>query len=56
MSRHKITVHGGEIELRGYADNPEIVRAIAAALQSFDVMVVVSPADAAYNPFALEDL
>lgn len=50
--RFRITVRDSDIELRGYIDGEDKVREVARALQNIAV-VVASPADDDYDPFAL---
>jgi hypothetical protein len=52
--RWRITVRGEGIELRGYLDDTEWIPALqelSEAMKPFG-MVVASPADEDYNPFA----
>ena len=63
--RYRITVRGEHIELRGYIDGdkdeqghprlPVNLAEFAKAMKPFGI-VVASPADEHYNPFALDEL
>ena len=59
--RFRITVRGDDIELRGYVDGEQALHKLATALGDSEnspgiALVIASPADDHYNPFALEDL
>lgn len=56
--RYRITVRSNTIELRGYFDTPPDdlaeLQALAIALKPFG-LVIASPAEPDYNPFAAAD-
>lgn len=60
--RYKITVRGDNIELRGYIDGDEALRQFSNALdpnyqsKGIDAIIILTPVDEHYNPFALEDM
>jgi len=53
MSRWRVTLRNNDTELRGYMDVPSHVKLkdFAKALEPFNILVVVSPADPDYDPF-----
>ncbi len=55
--RHRITVRGEGIELRGYCDNDELIVKLAECFKEGEgAVIIVSPADEHYNPFSLDEL
>ncbi len=56
--RHRITVRGDGIELRGYCDDEELLIKLAKCFENNEpaVMIIVSPTDEHYNPFSLDEL
>ena len=60
--KFRITVRSGDIELRGYVKNEdalaasEIIHNLGLAMEPFGALVIASPADDNFNPFALDEL
>ena len=60
--KFRITVRSDRIELRGYITHEDALRAseiihnLGLAMEPFGALVIASPADDTYNPWALEEL
>lgn len=55
MTRHRITVRGDGVELRGYIDGEmENVSDLATRMEPFGI-VLASPTEHEYNPFAISE-
>jgi hypothetical protein len=59
--KFRITVRSDNIELRGYIEHPDPLRAsrlisdLGEAAKPFDALVIASPVDDTYNPFDIWD-
>ena len=62
IRKYRITIRRDDIELRGYikGDDPrrlsDLLHNLGKAMEPFGALVIASPADDTYSPFALEDL
>jgi hypothetical protein len=60
--KFKITIRSDDIELRGYIKSKddlhasELVHLMGETMQDFGALVIASPVDDNYNPFAMEEL
>jgi hypothetical protein len=60
--KFRITIRNDDIELRGYIKNDsalrasELVHQMGEAMQPLSALVIVSPVDDDYDPFALDQL
>lgn len=54
LDRYRITVRKGTIELRGWVDGLDDVKALAAAVKPLGAVVVASVAEDNYDPFTEE--
>lgn len=52
MGRHKITIRGTDLELRGYIDGDATLRVTAKVMEGIG-LVIASPAEDDYDPFGI---
>lgn len=52
--RHRITVRGTDLELRGYIDGEATLRVTSKVMEGIG-LVIASPAEDDYNPFAISE-